>query len=158
MTDPALRPTPRRRRDATRGFTLVELLVVIAIIGVLAAVLIPSFNGAQKRSWDAAALQCARAIKTGAVDYRARTGGMPSAPGTSFPYTALGEDVVEACQDVQVRWHNADGLTAATTGTTQISTLGPGAYCFVVWHQRGSMWINADQCNFTAMRFTQVPW
>ncbi len=36
-----------------KGFTLIELLVVIAIIGVLASVVLASFNSARKKSRDA---------------------------------------------------------------------------------------------------------
>ncbi len=35
-----------------KGFTIVELLIVIVIIGILAAITIVAFNGAQQRGRD----------------------------------------------------------------------------------------------------------
>ena len=36
-----------------RGFTIVELLVVIVVIGILAAIVVVSYNGVQQNGMDA---------------------------------------------------------------------------------------------------------
>lgn len=117
----------------TAGFTLVELLVVIAIIGVLAAILIPTFNGARKRSWDTAALQCGRAIISAEVAHRARTGGYYV--GTP---AGLNEDVAEACQGVQVQSYYAGFSPGPNVTGNNIINASTTNYNFWVWHPQGT--------------------
>jgi prepilin-type N-terminal cleavage/methylation domain-containing protein len=41
-----------RKRDLQKGFTIVELLIVIVVIGILAALVLNTFSGVQRRARD----------------------------------------------------------------------------------------------------------
>lgn len=60
------------KRNNKKGFTIVELVIVIAVIGILAAVLIPTFGSVINNAKESAALQEARSIYT---EYIAATVG-----------------------------------------------------------------------------------
>ncbi|MCM1565292.1 MAG: prepilin-type N-terminal cleavage/methylation domain-containing protein [Dehalobacter sp.] len=64
-------------KKKNKGFTLIELIVVIAILGILAAVLIPTFTGFQNKAKATQALVDAKQIAT-AIDGIKAENGTPS--------------------------------------------------------------------------------
>lgn len=64
------------RQRKGKGFTLVELLVVVVIIGILAAIALPNFIGAQTKAKTSAVRGCMRTTQIAAESYATDSGGV----------------------------------------------------------------------------------
>lgn len=74
------------KRNFQAGFSLIELLVVISIIGILAGILVLSFDTARKNSRDAARKSDLQALQLAIELYKAQNGSYPK-EGCSAPTT-----------------------------------------------------------------------
>lgn len=70
----SLAPVPMPRRRTPRAFTLAEMLVVMAVVGVLAAVGVPRYHGAQQRAYLAVMQSDLRAVRVAQESYVAENG------------------------------------------------------------------------------------
>lgn len=68
-----------KSKTAQKGFTIVELLIVIVVIGILAALVLNTFSGVQKRARDTQRQTNVNALATQLEAYYANNGGYPSA-------------------------------------------------------------------------------
>jgi prepilin-type N-terminal cleavage/methylation domain-containing protein len=73
-----------RKNKTGRGFTLIELLVVIVIIGILAAIIVPSINGAMNSARNARAMSQITALDGAIKRFYAEHGRMPVPRGKGF--------------------------------------------------------------------------
>ena len=83
-----------RKLNSTRsGFTLVEIMIVVAIIALLAAIAVPSFLRARKRSQATTTLETLRMVDAAKDQYAIENGKTTTtSPGTAdlAPYIKAG--------------------------------------------------------------------
>ena len=124
-----------KKTNTKKGFTIIELVIVIAVIGILAAVLIPTFSGVIEKANESAAMQAARneyelflaehaAEMNGTENYTIVTNGYKfSVKAGQFDATATkladnetfaGRDLTKVVKSVKA---NDDG-TVSVTGVT----------------------------------------
>lgn len=75
----------RKNIRKAQGFTLIELLVVVIIIGILAAIALPNFIGAQDKAREASVKANMRTAQIAAESFATDNGGTyPTAVDTSY--------------------------------------------------------------------------
>ena len=102
----------RQRAQNERGFTLIELLVVILIIGILAAIVIPSFLNQKGKATDAAAKELAHTMQVAAESY---------ATDNSGSYANLTPSILN-------QYEATIQLGSATAGNAFVDTSGAGTW------------------------------
>ena len=111
------------KRNNKKGFTIVELVIVIAVIGILAAVLIPTFSGVIDDANENAAKQYARNTYTqlyaddladGKIDGNsaANTPLVYDTNTISYSYDANGKVTVKVLKNGYVGTFDGTNLTA----------------------------------------------
>ena len=110
------------KKQNLKGFTLIELIVVIAIIGILAALIFPSFNGYLKRSRDTKKAANLNTVAKAAQIYVTETS---TSSATSFPSVSILKSSAGITNvplntikdaDADVADQNYIGYEASTTG------------------------------------------
>ncbi len=115
------------RVNGEEGFTLIELMVVVLIIGILMAIAIPTFLGAQKSAQDRSAQSDLRNLLTSEVSYY-----------TQNQYYADATDL--SSQDPSYASKLTGAITvAAPTGET-LSSAGATTVCLSETSQSGTIW------------------
>jgi prepilin-type N-terminal cleavage/methylation domain-containing protein len=71
---------PKKLGTKRAGFTLVEIMIVVAVIALLAAIAVPSFLRARKRSQASRILNDLRMIDSAVDQYAIETGKQSGAP------------------------------------------------------------------------------
>lgn len=113
----------RNREMRTRAFTLVEVILVVSILGILAALVLPTFQGHAAEARVSAAKDTLRTMRTQIALYEMEHDGVP--PG----YVSGSEATIGTLQTQFVG-------TTALTGQASVSTVPAGPYQYGPYVQK----------------------
>ncbi|GIW60896.1 MAG: hypothetical protein KatS3mg087_1962 [Patescibacteria group bacterium] len=99
-------------KNSQSGFTLIELLIVISIIGVLSALAIINFSGAQRSARDAERKKELEAVQTALVDWK-----LDNPASNYFDHTSSNFDAVITTLSTE-GYLQENSITDPRTGTT----------------------------------------
>jgi type II secretion system protein G len=109
----------RLSKQLQRGFTIVELLIVIVVIGILAALVVTTYNGIQQKARDTERKTDVNALHSHAEAFQAENGRYPTMANFN---------------DTTFRSNNMKGLDAAALqdpkGTAQTLVAAPSTTAY----------------------------
>lgn len=123
-----------------RGFTLLELLMVVIVLGVLAALMLPQYQGFVEKARAAEGINTIGAIKSGEALYKMENGSYVDCADAAAISTNLGVTVPPAANAL---WTYAvSGAGAATYVVTATRTANKaggqtGATIIMTWTDAG---------------------
>jgi prepilin-type N-terminal cleavage/methylation domain-containing protein len=82
-----------KQRRNEKGFTMIELIIVVAIMGILAAILVPSFASMSRKSRLTSDIRTLQTIQKQIDLYYAERGKYPTAAGTMNNNAEVGAQV-----------------------------------------------------------------
>lgn len=82
-----------KQRRNEKGFTMIELIIVVAIMGILAAILVPSFASMSRKSRLTSDIRTLQTIQKQIDLYYAERGKYPTTAGTITAGTEIGAQV-----------------------------------------------------------------
>ncbi|MGB3023884.1 MAG: type II secretion system protein [Candidatus Saccharimonadales bacterium] len=104
------------KKSSQKGFTIVELLIVIVVIGILAALVLNTFSGVQKRARDTQRQTDVNALATQLEVSYNDNGYYPSVGNISVPnFKGIDEGALKPPQSNQT---SLKGMSAAPTAST----------------------------------------
>jgi len=115
-----------------RGFTIVELLIVIIVIGILATLVITTYNGVQSRARDTKRKTDINAIQGQVEAYNAQNGNYPTNANmndSTFRSNNLkGLEAPAALQDP--KWNSSNTNCTASGAVTLQDSTTPANGCY----------------------------
>ncbi len=113
----------RNRQTARKpqGFTLIELLVVVIIIGILAAIALPNFIGAQDKAREASVKANMRTAQIAAESYATDAGGTYPGSATDNTYASYFPGGNSSQSSPQAGYYPVNPFTNAPTVMNTLS-------------------------------------